>query len=58
MSVEELIESSCQKFKVKTPHDFFGVLSGKPLENEDLLSCYPIYRDSTIDLRLRMLGGQ
>ncbi|EEC70058.1 hypothetical protein OsI_00659 [Oryza sativa Indica Group] len=55
--VDYLINSACQKMRVNVK-DTYAVLCGKILEYNKSLSDYPLYRNSTIEIRFRGRAGQ
>uniref|UniRef100_J3LLZ5 Ubiquitin-like domain-containing protein n=1 Tax=Oryza brachyantha TaxID=4533 RepID=J3LLZ5_ORYBR len=56
ITVKQFIKTACQKIGVHA-YDFYAVYGGKPLKDDKLMSCYPIYKDSTVSLRQRLRAG-
>lgn len=56
ITVKQFVKAACQKIGVHA-YDFYAVYGGKPLKDDKLMSCYPIYRGSTVCLRQRLRAG-
>ncbi|XP_040378798.1 uncharacterized protein LOC102706455 isoform X2 [Oryza brachyantha] len=56
LTVKQLTKTVCKKAGIQA-YDFYAVHGGKSLKDDKTVSCYPIYRDSTVFLRYRLRAG-